>query len=430
MMNTNKSPAGKLAKYLIAFPLVFMLVAANSVYAQKTQPQKKANSSDEIFTVVEKQPRFVNGVNSMLDFVKSEMKYPEIAKENGIQGRVIVNFVIEKDGSVTSPKIVRGVDPSLDKEAIRIINTMAKWIPGEQNGKLVRVRYTLPINFRLDETTGNGNADVAGAKIIQEKVSEQDVSSEIFVVVENQPEFPGGTSAMMKFLSDSIRYPVEAAKNKVQGRVIANFVVTKDGSINEVNIVRGVDPLLDAEAVRVIKSMPAWKPGTQRGKPVNVRFTLPIVFGLQKEANDEAMEKLKNKGPVAVYDEPIANPDKGFYKYLAQNIKYPVIAQENGITGFINASYMLNEKGEISNVKIVKGVDPSLDNEVIRVIEAMPNDVALSRTGETFSGEHAISFLFRLQNENTKGGQVGPSADVVVVGYGVPDIKNKVKKIE
>lgn len=109
---------------------------------------------------------------------------------------------------------------------------------------------------------------------------EEEATEEIFVVVEEMPEFPGGQAALMKFLSDNIRYPVIAQENGIQGRVICSFVVERDGSITDVQVVRGVDPSLDKEAVRVIQSMPKWKPGKQRGKPVRVRFTLPIVFRL------------------------------------------------------------------------------------------------------------------------------------------------------
>lgn len=113
------------------------------------------------------------------------------------------------------------------------------------------------------------------------KPKEEEVTEEIFVVVEDQPEFPGGNTAMMKFLSDNIRYPVIAQENGIQGRVICNFVVERDGSITDVQVVRGVDPSLDREAVRVIQQMPRWKPGRQRGSAVRVRFTLPVVFRLQ-----------------------------------------------------------------------------------------------------------------------------------------------------
>ncbi|MDD3788907.1 MAG: energy transducer TonB, partial [Petrimonas sp.] len=100
--------------------------------------------------------------------------------------------------------------------------------------------------------------------------------------VEDQPLFPGGNAAMMKFLSDNIKYPVIAQENGIQGRVICNFVVERDGSITDVQVVRGVDPSLDKEAIRVIQQMPKWKPGSQRGKPVRVRFTLPVLFRLQQ----------------------------------------------------------------------------------------------------------------------------------------------------
>ena len=112
------------------------------------------------------------------------------------------------------------------------------------------------------------------------KAVEEEATEEIFVVVEHQPEFPGGMSALMKFLSDNIKYPVIAQENGIQGRVITTFVVERDGSITDINVVRGQDPSLDKEAVRVIKTMPRWKPGQQRGKPVRVRFTLPVQFRL------------------------------------------------------------------------------------------------------------------------------------------------------
>jgi len=113
------------------------------------------------------------------------------------------------------------------------------------------------------------------------KPKQEEVTEEIFVVVENQPEFPGGNAAMMKFLSDNIKYPVIAQENGIQGRVICNFVVERDGGITDVQVVRGVDPSLDREAIRVIQQMPRWTPGKQRGQAVRVRFTLPVVFRLQ-----------------------------------------------------------------------------------------------------------------------------------------------------
>jgi len=120
---------------------------------------------------------------------------------------------------------------------------------------------------------------------------------------ETQPEFPGGYKALFSFIDSVQIYPQEAVAKKIEGRVITNFVVEKDGSISEITIVRGVDSLLDNEAKRILEAMPKWKPGTQNGDIVRVRFTLPILFSLDengeplsyKEARDKADSERKKK---------------------------------------------------------------------------------------------------------------------------------------
>ena len=106
----------------------------------------------------------------------------------------------------------------------------------------------------------------------------------VFNVVEQMPSFPGGMEALMQYLAKNMRYPVEAQKNKVQGRVVVGFIVSKDGDIKKAHILRGVDPELDAEAIRVIESMPRWMPSMQRGKAVAVSYTLPVMFRLTGDA--------------------------------------------------------------------------------------------------------------------------------------------------
>ena len=110
---------------------------------------------------------------------------------------------------------------------------------------------------------------------------EEEASNEIFMVVEEMPQFPGGDAALLSYIGKSLKYPVIAQENGIQGRVVVTFVIEKDGSVANVEVVRGKDPALDKEAVRVIKNMPKWKPGQQRGKPVRVKYTLPVNFRLQ-----------------------------------------------------------------------------------------------------------------------------------------------------
>ncbi len=128
------------------------------------------------------------------------------------------------------------------------------------------------------EETGQAVEIKTIAPIVEEEVVDE---QEIFDIVEHMPEFPGGQAALMAYLSKNIKYPTIAQENGVQGRVIVQFVVNKDGSIVDARVARSVDPYLDKEALRVINSMPKWKAGMQRGKPVRVLYTCPVMFRLQ-----------------------------------------------------------------------------------------------------------------------------------------------------
>ena len=119
--------------------------------------------------------------------------------------------------------------------------------------------------------------------ISDENDEEQEVADAVvFMVVEIMPQFPGGQTALNKFFAENIKYPVEAQKNGIEGRVYVNFVVNTDGTLTQVTIIRGSHPLLDKEALRVVKAMPKWIPGEQRGKKVKVSYTLPISFSLNQ----------------------------------------------------------------------------------------------------------------------------------------------------
>ncbi len=111
--------------------------------------EKPKEEETKVFDVVEQMPQFPGGNAALFEYLSKHIKYPVIAEENGIQGRVIVTFVVERDGSITDVKVVKSVDPSLDKEAQRVVKSMPHWIPGKQNGAAVRVKYTVPVTFRL-----------------------------------------------------------------------------------------------------------------------------------------------------------------------------------------------------------------------------------------------------------------------------------------
>lgn len=119
----------------------------------ETEPVKaeapKPEVENKVFDVVEQMPSFPGGQGALMQYLANNIKYPVVAQENGVQGRVVVSFVVERDGSITDVQVVRSVDPSLDREAQRVVKSMPKWIPGKQNGQAVRVKYNVPVSFRL-----------------------------------------------------------------------------------------------------------------------------------------------------------------------------------------------------------------------------------------------------------------------------------------
>lgn len=237
---------------------------------------KTAATEADVYEVVENMPEFPNGgMTALMKYLSDNIRYPEAAHKAGIQGRVTVQFVVGKDGSIGNVSILRGVNADLDAEAIRVISSMPKWKPGTQKGEPVKVKYTVPVMFRLapepvekiDETTVVGyHTPVAG---------------EVYDVVDKMPEFPGGMTGLMQYLSKNIRYPAEAQTKGIQGRVTVAVIINTEGKAVNASIVRSVDPSLDAEALRVASTMPDWVPGTKDGKPVNVKYTFPVVFRLQ-----------------------------------------------------------------------------------------------------------------------------------------------------
>lgn len=135
--------------------------------------------------------------------------------------------------------------------------------------------------IEIDTEDEDDKAVVIQAPVSTSGTAVEEDTEVVFVVVESMPAFPGGDAALFKYLNDNIKYPVIAQETGIQGRVICQFVVNRDGSIVDIEVVRSVDKSLDAEAIRVIKNMPRWTPGKQRGKTVRVKYTLPVNFRLQ-----------------------------------------------------------------------------------------------------------------------------------------------------
>lgn len=257
-------------KSIKLFVLILFLVAA---FAFQTQAQDQ-NKEGDVFFIVDEMPEYPGGDEALRKDISEIVKYPVEAQKNKISGKVYVTFVVNTEGKIVDSKIARGVNPSLDKEALRVMNILKTWTPGKQNGKAVKVQYTVPINFALDGDSKEKEKNEELSKIDKNE-------KQVFKIVEDMPEFPGGDLELRKYIANNINYPEDAKKEGIQGKVFITFVVAKDGKTTDTKIARSVHPSLDKEALRVISGLPTWKPGKQRGEAVNVSYTIPINFALE-----------------------------------------------------------------------------------------------------------------------------------------------------
>ena len=238
------------------------------------------SKEDTVYQIVEKMPQYTGGESALMKYVSENIKYPEKAKEDGIQGRVFISFVIEKDGSVSNVKVVRGIGGGCDEEAARVIAGMPKWQPGMQKGKPVRVNYMMPVFFKLTE-------EQPAKPFKKSDMSKTDMKPDkngVYQIVEEMPQFPGGETKLMEYIAKNLTYPQEAKDKGIDGRVFVAMVIEKDGSVSNVKVLRGIGGGCDEEAVRVISALPKWKPGKMNGEPVRVSYQIPINFKLQEKA--------------------------------------------------------------------------------------------------------------------------------------------------
>jgi len=201
-------------------------------------------------------------------FFKNNFKYRAYDIKNGINGMVIVHFIISENGHISNAKILSGVDRTNDREVLRVINIMPDWIPVLENGKPVETPFTLSVPLHQDSPSELETAEYHNEEVLMN-------------AMEQDPQFPGGHDAMFKFLHDNLQYPVEAQQYNTQGTVLVRVIVRSTGKITNVSIFKGIGHGLDEEAMQAVRKMPPWIPGRDNGKAVSCYFTIPVKFQLQ-----------------------------------------------------------------------------------------------------------------------------------------------------
>ena len=216
--------------------------------------------TEKVFQLVDEPPVFTGGPEAFYEYVNSTLKYTEEALANKVSGRVFVQFIIKKDGTISNVKVLRGIGYGLDEEAKRVIANSPAWTPGKQKGHLVNVRLVVPITFRHPDSPA-----------VEQPAKEMEQ-------VKDMPVFEGGIENFYNYVLKNINYPEEALAAKVSGTVFVQFIVKADGSLSDVKVVKGLGFGLDEEALRIVENSPDWQPAKVDGKLTEVKMVLPINF--------------------------------------------------------------------------------------------------------------------------------------------------------
>lgn len=229
------------------------------------QPTPAASEDDTPFLVADEMPLFQGkDLNTFRTWVQSQIRYPAEALKRGIEGRVVLSFIVERDGSVSTIQLLQSPDRILSEEARRVVSSSPKWTPGRQNGHLVRVRYMLPVDFSIPKK------ETAAQSTAAQKPGLASM------------QFEGGDlNAFRSWAMQRLRYPAGAREQQTEGSVVATFTVGRDGRVDDIRIAGKPDPQLAEEVRRVVKASPAWSPATRNGEATAATVTLPVSFRIQ-----------------------------------------------------------------------------------------------------------------------------------------------------
>ena len=393
MITRNEKAKGLWWRLLATLPVLAILMIANTKVTAQEQ-----KSDDKLFTV--------------------EFGQFEIFDDDGFPMQLRDTVMYNDDGSYFKFEISDAPDP----------------ISGEMRKKITMTSFnadgTPSNNFKINEVERHGDTTtysidpftISADKFNKFKItSGEDINvkvkhaknDSIYQIVDQMPEFPGGTEALLKFVANNVKYPEKAKDEEISGRVFISFVIEKDGSVSNVELKRGIGGGCDDEAVRVVKAMPKWKPGIKDGKPVRVSYMMPINFKLTDDTPTKSVKKTEaNKpdmkpnadGVYQIVEEMPCFPggDQKLMEYIANNINYPQEARDKGIEGRVFIGMVIEKDGSVSKVKILRGIGGGCDEEAERVISSMPKWMPGKVGGEPVPVSYMLPVNFKLQEKQSK----------------------------
>ena len=321
--------------------------------------------------------QFPGGTEQLIKFLSENIKYPVECEKQGIQGRVVLLIVIDKDGSVTDIKVAKSVHPLLDAEAVRVASSMPHWQPATKDGQPVRIRYSLPITFSLNNATtekGKGSEKVGQAS------RDRDAT------------YPGGLEAIRKYLDKNFVRPLECSD--IEGNMEVAFIVDEEGKVSMVEVTKSLHPKLDKALTQVFMNMPKWQPPMRDGKPRQMRFTMPLHY-FQHIGLVDGEEVYDEKGQLVTMPQFPGGKEK-LKEFLSKNVKYPVECEASGITGRVVVGFVVEKDGKVTQVKLDRSSDPAFNMEAYKVMKKMPRWIPGKVGDEPITVRYKLPIKFRL----------------------------------
>lgn len=224
-----------------------------------------------VYTTVEIMPEPPGGVQSYMRWLENTITYSEKAYEDGVQGQILTEFVVEKNGRLSGIRVLDSLGYGIEEEVVNVLAKSRLWSPGIQSGRPCRVLCRLAIKVDVREVYSKKvDGDFGLSSQSESDLKRADEQLDV------APEPPGGASAFLQWIGRNYRYPKKAIDSGVKGQILVRFIVERDGAISDIKVVRDLGHGTGAEAVRVLRRAPKWSPGIQNGRPVRVLYDLPI----------------------------------------------------------------------------------------------------------------------------------------------------------
>lgn len=327
---------------MLRFIALFLLATttANAINIQKDSIVANIPPEELTFVTWEEQPEFPGGIKALTTFIEKNIQYPKEDCYAMHEGRAFVNFAIDTLGFIHDIKLFKSCGyENLDKEAMRLVSIMPNWKPATLYNKKINFRLTLPITFRLTDED---------KRIFDAKSCDK------------EPSFPGNEKSLFKWLNENLQQ-----RNKIKYEeftiIPVQFTINRDGSVCNIHIMEQSHKSLHPEIIRLLSSMPKWKPATIKRNPVRCSVNKYLYISCDDSCH---LKIVKHEQPK------FKGGENAFYEFLKDVVIYPTEARKAGIEGKSYINFVIEANGKVSNVKVVKSSgNTQLDEEAIRIIQ-------------------------------------------------------------